>query len=61
MKAFRLLFSLTLYAVLSLFVPGYAEEIRSFSSDITINRDSSIEVLESINVDFGTAQRHGIY
>ncbi len=61
MKAFRLLFSLTLYVVLSVFVPCQAEEIRNFSSDITINRDSSIDVVERITVDFANAQRHGIY
>ena len=37
------------------------ESIRSYSTDITINSDSSINVIETINYDFGTTERHGIF
>lgn len=38
-----------------------AEEITSFTSDITINADSSVLVTETIIYDFGTAEKHGIF
>ena len=38
-----------------------AEEIRSFNSDIKINKDGTINVREIITYDFGYLYRHGIY
>ena len=38
-----------------------AEVIRNFDSQIKINSDSSIIVTETINYDFETAEKHGIY
>ena len=38
-----------------------AEKINSFDVTIKINQDSSLEIEESINYDFGKASRHGIY
>jgi uncharacterized membrane protein len=38
-----------------------AEVIRNFDSQIKINADSSIMVTETINYDFETAEKHGIY
>jgi hypothetical protein len=35
--------------------------IDSFASDITINQDASLRITESIDVDFGTLQKHGIF
>jgi len=35
--------------------------IKDFQSDITVNRDSSIDVVENIVADCGTAQKHGIF
>jgi uncharacterized membrane protein len=60
MKGFRL-FPLVLYAVLCLFTPAFADEIKDFNSAIAINTDASIDVTETINIDFGTAMRHGFY
>ncbi len=37
------------------------EIIRSFSSDVIVKSDASIDVNETIVYDFGTASRHGIY
>jgi uncharacterized membrane protein len=37
------------------------EEIKSFTSDITLNKDSSYVVQETIVYDFGTHEHHGIY
>lgn len=38
-----------------------AERIRSFEVDLVIRDDSSIVVTETIDYDFGTAERHGIF
>ncbi|MCB9813826.1 DUF2207 domain-containing protein [Candidatus Nomurabacteria bacterium] len=46
---------------LALFSFSYAEEITSFASDIVINSDSSFTVTETIEYDFGSANKHGIY
>ena len=35
--------------------------ITSFHSDIVINQDTSVKVIETIKVDFGLLQKHGIY
>jgi len=37
------------------------ERIDSYKADIVVNQDSSLEVTEVIDYDFGTTQRHGIY
>ncbi|EKD46162.1 MAG: hypothetical protein ACD_68C00125G0002, partial [uncultured bacterium] len=39
----------------------YSEKIDSFSADITINEDASINVKETIVYNFGELERHGIY
>lgn len=46
-----------------LYVPGAnaAEIINLFSSDITINKDGSVTVVETIDYDFGTNDKHGIF
>jgi uncharacterized membrane protein YgcG len=38
-----------------------AESISSYSTDITINTDSSLNVIETISYDFGSLERHGIF
>ncbi len=38
-----------------------AENIVGFNSDITINSDATVDVVESIVYDFGNEYRHGIY
>jgi len=38
-----------------------SERIKSFTSDIIINSDASINVVEEIVYDFGTAIKHGIF
>lgn len=38
-----------------------SESITNYVTDITINQDSSINVVETINYDFGLAQKHGIF
>lgn len=55
------LFSLVLYAVLGCFTPALADVITDFDSDIVINKDASLDITDSINVDFGANRRHGIY
>jgi len=40
---------------------AHAEVIRSFTSDITITKDATLEVVEEIVYDFGDAERHGIF
>ncbi len=45
------------------FVPSVAlaEEISSFTSDISINQNGTIAVVETIDYDFGNEERHGIF
>lgn len=38
-----------------------AEQIDNFTTDIVINSDSSLQVTETIEYDFGGLQKHGIY
>lgn len=37
------------------------EHIKNFDVNITVNKDATIDVLEKINYDFSTLQKHGIY
>ena len=37
------------------------EQIEKFKVDITINKDSSVNVVETITYDFGDNERHGIF
>jgi uncharacterized membrane protein YgcG len=37
------------------------ERINNYQVDITLNQNSSIDITETINYDFGTLQKHGIY
>ncbi|HEY7625223.1 MAG TPA: DUF2207 domain-containing protein [Candidatus Limnocylindria bacterium] len=44
--------------------PAAADEgwlIERFAADITIQKDSSLHILEAIDVDFGGLQKHGIF
>lgn len=50
-----------LFLCMMLPVFAHAEVIESFVSDITIQRDGSFTVEESISYDFEGAERHGIY
>ncbi len=56
---------MTLLAAAIFFLPAShvsaSEQIKSFSSDITINKDASLDIVEEIVYDFGTAFKHGIY
>ena len=40
---------------------AHAEEIKSFNTDIVINKDGTINVKETITYDFQGQQRHGIF
>jgi hypothetical protein len=40
--------------------PACAEEIRSFTADLTVNHDGNLRVKEDIVVDFGNFVRHGL-
>lgn len=42
-------------------VPAKAYYIKSFDSEVRLNKDGSFGVTERIVVDFGNEQRHGIY
>lgn len=61
MKAFRLFFIFALYAVLNIFTPVLADVIKDYDSAIIINKDSSVDITDSIMVDFGQNRRHGIF
>lgn len=52
-------------ATIALFArPAAADEgwvITSFATDISIQRDASLHIVEAIDLDFGALQRHGIF
>jgi uncharacterized membrane protein len=50
-----------LFSVFFFSFPLHSEEIRSFQSNIYIEKDGTINVEENIEYDFEAAQRHGIY
>ncbi len=59
------IFSFAIYALSFNFAYAQAlpstEKITSFDGEITINRDSTVNVKETISYDFGDAQKHGIF
>ena len=56
------LFSIiVIFGALSFISSAAAEEISDFRSEIKINADSSINVAEKIEYDFGALNRHGIF
>jgi len=52
-----------LSAVVALIIPAraQAEAITTFDSTVTVQKSGRVEVVESIDYDFGYASRHGIY
>jgi len=50
-----------LFSVFFFSFPIHSEEIRSFQSNIYIEKDGTINVEENIEYDFEAARRHGIY
>jgi len=38
-----------------------AEQINNFTSQITVNKNGTVDVAESLDYDFGALQKHGIY
>lgn len=58
-QARALAFSLILLAVTSA-GPAAAEVIRSFDADIKLRKDCTLDVTETIKMDFESASRHGI-
>lgn len=44
-----------------LVTPAYAEVIRGYDAQITVQKDGKIRVVEKINYDFGALYKHGIY
>src|SRR5207247_1812525 len=49
---------------IALATPALADEgwvIQRFASDITIQNDASLRIVEAIDVDFGAQQKHGIF
>ncbi|HEY9731215.1 MAG TPA: DUF2207 domain-containing protein [Drouetiella sp.] len=61
MKVFSLTIFVALYMVLGACPPALADIIQDFSSDIVIHEDSSVDITDSISIDFENNQRHGIY
>lgn len=51
-----------LFGVVGIFLQiGHAEIIRSFHSQVRLQKDSTLDVVETIVMDFEGASRHGIY
>lgn len=63
MKLFFKLFFIFFAAFLFLFQTGkiFAETIDSFKSEIVAHKDGSFDVTETIDYDFGSSSKHGIY
>lgn len=57
----RVIFILSISLFFFLPSPIFAEEISSFTSDISIHKDGTITVGEHISYDFGSEKRHGIF
>ena len=61
----RLLVVVVMVMALGLWsAPAFADEgwvIQRFASDITIQRDNSLHIVETIDVDFRGLQKHGIF
>jgi len=59
----RLAFALTiaLYVILSSRIIADAEVIRQFTAAIQLNSDCSLDVTETIKMDFENSKRHGIF
>lgn len=51
---------LTCFCVLSI-NPCFADRIKSFDSQLKLNRDGTINVVETLRMDFGTSKKHGIF
>src|SRR5262249_17238360 len=51
----------TVIAALIIGLPACAEMIRSYAADVRLNKDCSLNITETILMDFEDAQRHGIY
>ena len=58
-KIFPILLFLLLF--ISPFHHVFAEQINDFSVDITVHKDSSLTVIETIKYTFDEVPRHGIY
>lgn len=59
-KIIRLFFIILLFQLLAVSVFAQ-EKINQFKSDISINKDGTINVKEEVDYDFGSEYRHGIY
>src|SRR6476469_5349383 len=53
--------SLGLIVAPPLYAAGTEESVANYVSEITVNQDSSLNVVETISYDFGINQRHGIF
>lgn len=51
---------LTCFCVLSV-NPCFADRIKSFDSQLKLNHDGTINVVETLCMDFGSSKRHGIF
>ncbi len=63
MNTKRLLFFGCVMTAFFLIAPSHihAEQINDFGALYVIHRDGSVDAIETINYDFGTRNRHGIY
>jgi hypothetical protein len=57
----KLLLHTLIFLSFAFFFKVSAEEIGNFRADLTINKDGTINVKETIDYDFGPLERHGIF
>lgn len=58
----KTIFALAIFFGLLAIRPVFAQEIvNDFHADLSINQDGTIRVVETIDYDFGTLERHGIF
>ena len=59
--------AMTIIGILFSASPAFAREnvnywyVKNFDTDITVNKDSSLDIVESITADCGIAEKHGIF
>ncbi len=61
-KYYELFLTLLCFISLNLILSTktYAEKIDSFNSDVQINKDGTVDIVETIKYDFETSQKHGL-
>lgn len=61
MKKFFLSLFLFIFSLFIFAIPAFAEQIISFQSEIKIKKNATAQITETINYDFNSIKKHGIF